>query len=186
MMTAHELKKGMFIRHGGKICKVIEQNYHMGGGRAGGTVHLKIRDIAAGHTNDVKIDPHEIVEDLEIERHKMKFLYDDGECLCFMNPESFEQISLGRASVGNFAKFLREEMEIEVEFFDGSPIHINPPEKVVLKVVTTGCATKSGADNVYKSATLEGKVEALVPHFVKNGDKVVIEVESGKYLDRLK
>lgn len=186
MLIASETKKGMFIRHDNKICRIVEHEHHIGGGRAGGTVRLKLKDMATGHVTEEKLDPHAKLEDLNIERHKMKYLYEDGSGLCFMDPETFEQVSLPKAAIGHLSKFLKEETEVDVEFFEGNPIHVIPPEKITLAVSSTGAATKGATDSTFKPATLENGVELLVPHFIKNGDRIIIEVESGKYLDRAK
>lgn len=186
MLTAHELKKSAFIRHGGKIFKVLEQTYHMGGGKVGGTVHLKMRDVLSGHVTEIKLGPHEKVEDLEIQRRKMRYLYQDGEGLCFMDPESYEQITLGAGALGHLVAYLREELDVEIEFHEGNPIHVTPPEKVVAEVASTTPPVKGDADSVYKPATLTTGAEVLVPQFIKEGDRILVHVETGKYVDRVK
>lgn len=186
MLTAHLIKKGSFIRHGDKICKVMDHDYHMGGGRAGGMVHMRLKDMSNGHVSEVKLDPHDKVEDISVERRKMKYLYTDKDGLWFMDQESFEQLPIGKAAIGNLAMYIKEEMAVDVEFYEGNPIHVNAPESIALQVLSTAEPTKGGGDSTFKEATLEGDARVLVPHFIKAGDKIYVNVESGKYIDRVK
>jgi len=186
LTTAQDLKKGSFINYEDKMYKVTGYNYKMGGGKMGGSVHLKIKDVKTGNVHETKLDPHDRIEELEIERHKMKYLYEDSSGLCFMDPQSFEQTTLSKEALSNLLPYLKEETEVEVEFFEGNPIHINLPEKIVLEVISTGAVKKGETDSVYKPARLEGDIEVLVPQFIKSGDKIYIDVETGEYADRVK
>lgn len=186
MITAHELKKGAFIRHDGNILKIIEHDYHMGGGKAGGLVFTKVRDMKTGRVAELKLDPHDKVEDLDVRRRTMKYLYADTETLCFMDPESFEQISISKDALAHLIPYLKEETEVEVEFYEGNPINLNPPEKVTLAVVSTPDPQKGSSDSPFKEAIIEGGAKLLVPMFIKNGDKIMVDVQTGKYMDRVK
>ena len=74
---------------------------------------------------------------------------------------------------------------MEVEFYEGNPIHLNLPEKIALEVISTGAPRKGETDSCYKPATLENDMEVLVPQFIKTGDRVYVNVETGKYEDRV-
>lgn len=186
MITAHDVRKAAFLRHGGKIFVVLDQSTHVGGGKAGGTVHLKLRDVASGHAAELKLDPHEKLEDLDVQRRPMRFLYMDGDQLCFMDPQSFEQISLDKESLGHLTAYLQEELEVTVEFFEGAPIHVTPPERVAALVAETAPPMAGNTENVFKPAKLSTGAEILVPPFIKAGDRVLVHVETGKYVERVK
>ena len=185
LTTAQVLKKGSFIKHGDQIQRILDHTYHIGGGKMGGMVTLKIQDLGTGHVHELKVDPHEKIEELETERHKMKYLYADSTGLCFMDPKSFEQVTIPREALEAFIPYLKEDVEMEVELYEGNPIHVNLPEKIVLEVVSTGAPKKGETDSCYKPATLENDMEVLVPQFIKAGDKVCVNVETGKYVDRV-
>jgi elongation factor P len=186
MLTAQELKKGAFINYENAVHRVLENEYHKGAGKMGNFVHLKIKDVHTGRIHELKMDPHDKVEELAIERHKMKYLYEDAGGLCFMDPQSYEQISVPSEAIGDLKSYIKEDTEVEVIFYEGAPIHVSQPDRVVLEITSTGEGIKGDTDNVYKPATLENGMEVLVPQFIKNGDRIVIEVETGKYIERAK
>ncbi len=117
----------------------------------------------------------------------MEFLYEDGESCTFMDPETFEQVSIPNRSLGPFLRFLTPNQRLDVAFLDAEPVEVLYPPTVVLRVETTPEPIHGQQDsNVYKSATLENGMEILVPPFIKAGDRVRVEVETGKYVERVR
>lgn len=116
----------------------------------------------------------------------MDFLYADADDLYFMNPETFEQVSIGRAGVGAAERFLRPDMRMPVEFFDGRPIAVVLPDIVEIRVAATAEPVHSQGDNTWKSARLENDMEVMVPQFIRSGELIRVDVQSGKYVERAK
>lgn len=183
MISAKAVKAGSVIRLERILYKVIESVTHQGGGKAGGMVHIKLRNLDTGHVTEKRLATDDKIEDIPVTRAKMQFLYRDGETLHFMNPETFDQIPLTRSVVGPTALFLKENDEIEVEFFEEKPLSILYPPTVELAVASTGAGLK-GASTL-KEAILENGMEIHVPQFIKEGDSIRVDVETGKYLDRV-
>ena len=122
MISAAQLKAGMAIRVEGQIFKVLEADFKAGGGQAGGVVKTKLRNVSSGKMWEPHFRPDVRMEDLDVVRQTMEFLYSDDDNCYFMNPESFEQIEIPRAILGPGERFLKPEMKLPIEFFEGNPI----------------------------------------------------------------
>lgn len=121
------------------------------------------------------------------ERQTMQYLYGDGNASYFMHPESYEQIAIDNERIGRAAPFLREEMTLPVEFFDGRPMSIVFPDIVDIRVAETAPPVHTqGNDNVWKEARLENGAGLMVPPFIAPGELIRVEVETGKYVERAK
>jgi elongation factor P len=103
-----------------------------------------------------------------------------------MNPQTFERVEIPRAVLGPAEKFLREGMKIPVEFFEGNAISTDLPAVVEARVADTAPAVHSQQDNTWKEATLESGVQIRVPLFVERGEIVHVEVETRRYLERVR
>lgn len=186
MINANEIKKGSVLKVDGDLFKVVFVDCHTGGGKAGAMVNTKIKNMSTGHISERKFAPHERVENAEVMRQKMDFMYTAGDEVWFMNPENYEQISLTKERLGPMVAYLTEGMKVDVEFVDNQPAGIIPPELAQVKIASTSDPVKGETDSVYKSATLENGQEILVPQFIKTGDVIHVYVETGEYVDRVK
>ncbi len=103
-----------------------------------------------------------------------------------MHPESFEQFTIPAATIGEHARFLKEGMELQVEFVDGVPISVLFPDMLEVRIAATTPPVHAQQDNNWKSATLENGVEVMVPQFIKIGDMIRVDMHNLKYMDRAK
>ena len=186
MVNASDLRAGMVIKIDGEPCYVAAADYHIGQGKMPGSVHAKLRDILKGTTKELRFRPEERLEETALDKQEMEFLYSDADSATFMNPQSFEQISIPLETIGPGHTFLKTEMTVPVEFYNGRPVSIVLPLTVDLAVETTVAPVHQQQDNVYKSATLENGMEVMVPQFIAPGEVVRIEVATGKYVERLR
>ncbi|MFQ5526965.1 MAG: elongation factor P [Thermoanaerobaculia bacterium] len=186
MKPASDIRSGMAIRVQGSAYRVLHAEYHAGGGKMHGTVHAKLEKLESGHLTERRFRPEERFEELELERQAMEYLYDDGDQCVVMHPETYEQIGIPRTSFGSFARYLQPNREVEVEFLEGEPFQVRPPATIELEVRSTPAPIHLENSSVPKEAILDNGVEAHVPQFIKEGDVVRIEVETGKYLERVR
>ena len=114
------------------------------------------------------------------------FLDSDADSATFMNPVSFDQVSILLEPIGPARKYLEPEMMIPVEFYQGEPVSVVFPKNVEVKVGATALPVHQQQDNTFKYATLENGLEVLVPQFIRPGEIVRIEVATGKYVDRVR
>jgi len=156
----------------------------MGGGKMSGLVHVKLKEVRSGFLLERKFKPEERLEDVELDRKTMEFLYEDEEGYYLMDPDTYEQIQLDRNLMENFAPFLQSNMRLPVEFLDGEPVNVLFPDWVELKVLSTPPSLSSLQDEVYKPATLSNRMQVQVPQFIKEGDVIKVDVNTKKYMER--
>lgn len=186
MINAQELRKGHLIRHEGALYKIVAADYHVGGGKVGGMVHTKMRNLSTGHLTEHRFASHDKIENLETERQDVEFLYTTKDECFFMNPVNYEQVSMPKANLGHVISYLKEGMKVLMEFYDGNPISVELPPHAEVAVASTAAGLRGDTtDSTYKPAVLDNGLEILVPQFIKEGDLIKVEVETGKYIERL-
>lgn len=177
----------MAIRLAGELYRVLDARFHAGGGQMKGAVHARLQSLKTGSTTERRLRPEERVEEIELTRQEMEYLYDEGEQCVFMHPATFEQVLLPKQSLGPYAPFLQPNQRLNLEFLDDEPVGAAYPKTVDLKVARTAEPLHTTQDtNVLKEAVLENGFSVLVPQFVRSGDVVRIEVETRKYVDRVR
>jgi elongation factor P len=186
MIIASQLRPGAVLKSGEDLLKVIDSTFHVGQGKMPGSVHAKLRNIRKGTFKELRWRPEERLEDVQLLKRDMEFLYSDADSVTFMDPTSFDQVSVPLESIGAAEKYLKPEMKVPVEFYGGEPVSIVFPAIVEVRVETTAPPAHQQQDNTFKYATLENGVETMVPQFVKPGETVRIDVGTGKYVDRVR
>ena len=186
MVIASQLRPGTVLKVGRDLLKVVESTYHVGQGKMPGSVHAKLRSIHQATYKELRWRPEDRLEDVELKKQEMEFLYADGDSGFFMNPVTFEQVSIPLPAIGPAASYLKPETKLPVEFYEGEPVNIEFPAIVEMSIESTAAPLHQQQDNTLKPATLENGVEVMVPQFVKNGDVVRVEVETGRYVDRVR
>ncbi|RPI27610.1 MAG: elongation factor P [Acidobacteria bacterium] len=185
MIPASNLKSGMVVRLDGHLCQILTTEHHMGGGRMGSLAHIRIRNLATSAVGEKRFRPDERVEMVDVDKQKLDYLYQDGDLFFFMNPVTFDQIPIPQDQLGGKVRFLSEGMGVTGLFLDEKPIAILFPDHVDLKVVTAPAPLREQDTSTYKKVTLENRLEVLTPQFIKEGDTVRVDTETGKYLNRV-
>jgi len=185
MVLASDIKEGTAIQLDGKLYKVLEVVRHAGSGQMQGFIELKMKDVRYGHFADRRFKHTDKLDEVELTKKQMEYIYSDADACNFMDRETFEQVAVPKSSIGQLEKFLREGMKITVELLGEEAVSIQFPRIVELTVASTGPGIREGQDNTMKPATLENGVEILVPQFVVTGDRVRVDTEKMKYVDRV-
>jgi len=165
---------------------VITAEYHAGQGKMGGVTHVRLKNIDTGTLWEHRFRSDEKLEDLPLEKQQMDFLYSDSDNCFFMHPETFEQVSVPKKAIGQAEKFLKPEMRVPVEFFDGQPVSVGFPDIVEARVAETAQPVHTQQDNTWKTARLENGTEIMVPQFIRPGEVIRVDVETGRYVERAK
>lgn len=186
MIDATKLKAGTVIKLDGELHSVISAEHHAGVGKFGSVVFATVRNLHTGHLKELRFHPTDKLEDAELDRGEMEYLYNDGNEFYFMNPDTFEQISLPKAAIGANERFLLPNVRVPVELYEGRVVNVSFPATVELKVVTAPAGLREHDVATYKTIVLENGLEVLAPQFIKEGDLVKIEVATGKYLERIR
>lgn len=181
-----KLRPGMKIVTDGNLYVVTEFN-HRTPGNLRSFVVCKLRSFADGRVIEKTFrGAADHPEEADFEQKTCSFLYNDGDGYHFMDSKTFEQFTLSEEYLGFSAKMLRPEGDVVVAFWNGNPVGIELPPKMVFEVVDTIDAPSRGnsSGNITKDATIDTGVVIQVPAFVKKGDKVRINTADGSYVER--
>ena len=183
-LQATRLRKGMLIKMGDDLLRVLDLQ-HVTPGNKRGHVQSKLRDIRSGRLLDYKFRSEDSVERAVLDEREMQFLYRDGEIFHFMDTSTYEQAHLSIEVLGDSALYLLPDSVIHVEFYEAEPVGIHLPLTVDLKVADTVPGIKGAtASAQVKPATLETGLVVSVPAFINTGDVLRINTETGEYLAR--
>jgi elongation factor P len=150
-------------------------------------VQARLRNLKTGNSFEFRFRSNDTLEKITLEQHKMEYLYSDGSHHHFMNTESYEQVALTEEELGDAAQWLMPGLQIEVEFYDGTPIGVALPASMELIVTRTDPNLKGAtASNSNKPATLENGVTLSVPPFIVEGEKIRVNPSEARYMERVK
>jgi elongation factor P len=184
MALANDLRKGMAIKYNGNAAIVLEVA-HRTPGNLRAFVQLIIRYIGTGKSADVRFSSTEKVDLVDVQRTKLDFSYGDHEGYHFMDPETFETITLQGDLIGDSKDYLVENMQVEILYVEGRAVSVDLPASATLKVAESPEGVKGdSASNVMKSATLETGKIIQVPLFIKEGELVKVDTRTGEYMGR--
>ncbi len=186
MLTINDLKNGQFIILEGSPFEVLSVRHsHLG--RGGANVQAKLRDLRTGKVFDRNFKPADKFEEVEIEKIKTQFIYSHRDEFWFAeisNPKNRFSLPLG--IIGDYKDFLKSNLEITALKFEDEIINIELPIKVDYKVIEAPPGIKGDtAQGGTKSAVIETGAKVLVPLFVKEGDIIKINTQTGEYVERV-
>ena len=183
-INATRLKKGMLVKIGADLFRVLELQ-HVTPGNLRGFVRIKFRNIRNGSLSDQKLRSEDTLDRAVLDEREMQYLYKDGDSFHFMDTTSFEQLHIDAEALGESVDYLIPDALIKVEFYGDEPVGIELPPTVDLVVEDTALGIKGAtASNQIKPARLETGLVVNVPPFVNTGDKVRVSTETGEYLSR--
>jgi elongation factor P len=184
-IQATRLKRGMLIKLENDLFRVLDLQ-HFTPGNKRGFVQAKMRNIRTGVQADNKFRAEEDVERAILDERQMQYLYREGDSFHFMDTTSYEQIHIDAEVLGDNANYIVPEATIMVEFYGESPVGIELPVTVELKVIdTVPGINRATASAQVKPATLETGLVVQVPPFVSIGDVLRISTETGEYLKKV-
>lgn len=187
MLTALKARTGTVLRIDGGLFLVVKHEMRRGG-RGATNVAMRLKNLIIGNTQDKVMDSEEKLEDVNLERAKAEFLYQSGEDYSFMNQDTYETVDLHADDVGDAAVYLKEGLIVDLQTFEGKFIGIVLPLRVTLKVIEAdpSVAGNTADGKVDKLVKLETGLELRVPGFINQDESIVINTETGEYLERAK
>ena len=184
MTAANDLRRGMAIKYNGNPAIVLEV-HHRTPGNLRAFVQAIIRYINTGKSADVRFGSTDRVDLVEIERKALEFSYKDRNGYHFMDPDTYETITLDESLIGEAKDYLVENLSVQVLYAEGKPVQVELPASVSLKIVESPEGVRGDtASNVNKPATLETGKTINVPLFIKEGETVKIDTRTGTYMGR--
>lgn len=181
-----DLKKGQVFQMDGVPYRVIEYAQKVMG-RGGSIVNVKIKSLTDGKVLAKTFKGNEQLEPADISNKNVQFLYSDGNAFHFMDELTFEQFELSADDMSGQAGYLKEGDKLQAQLFDDRVIAVELPKNVPLKVTYTENVVKGDTtSSVLKNAELETGITVKVPAFIKSGDLISVDTESGAYRERVK
>jgi elongation factor P len=183
-INGNAIRPGNVIEHKGGLWQAVKIQ-HTQPGKGGAYLQVELKNLRDGTKLNERFRSSETVERVRLEQRDFQFLYDEGDMLAFMDKETYEQVSIPKELLGEQAVYLKDGMDVLIEFHEESPLAVSIPEQLVLEVVETEPVVKGQtATGSYKPALLDNGVRTTVPPFVNIGDRIVVSTEDSTYVRR--
>jgi elongation factor P len=183
-VNSTDLRPGMAIKMDGNLFLITEFT-HVTPGNLRAFVQVKIRNLKTGSLVDKRLRSGEVVEQVDLDRRAMEYLYAQGDKFIFMDTQSYEQIELSKEFVADLPLYVLPNTEVVVLWCDGKAVSIEMPKTVILTITDTAPGIKGAtATNQLKEATCETGLKTRVPPFITTGEKIIVGTEDGAYKSR--
>jgi elongation factor P len=184
MINVNDLKVGMTIMYDNNIYSVMDTQ-HVKPGKGAAFVQAKLKNLRSGSIIENRFNSSDKVEPARIEKKPMQYLYSMNDVYYFMDMNTYEQVEISKSQIGDDSELLKENLEVDIMFFEGEMLGMNLPDKIALKVVHTEPAVKGNTtSSAMKDATLETGKVIKVPLFIEEGEELLISSKDGKYVSR--
>ncbi len=184
MATTNDLKNGMVLNLDGELWSVVEFQ-HVKPGKGGAFVRTTLKNVLSGKVVDKTFNAGVKVETATVDKRPFQYLYADGEDYVFMDLETYDQINVSGATVGEASKYLLPEAEVVIGIHEGTPLYVELPTSVVLEVTYTEPGLQGDRSSAgTKPATVETGASVQVPLFVNTGEKIKVDTRDGRYISR--
>jgi elongation factor P len=186
MIKAGQIDQGMFLLEKGEPYAVVEREF-VNPGKGSAFVRLKLKHVVSGSVLKPTYKTQDTVEECVVEDHDCQYLYSDGENYHFMDSSTYEQFEVPAAGgMEDKGLFMKDGETYRVVFWEGKPIDIKIPYKVVYEVTEAEDAVKgdtvTGATKVVK---VETGLSVKVPIFIKQGERIMVNTETREYVERV-
>lgn len=184
MISSNDFRSGVTIELDGSVWRVVEF-LHVKPGKGSAFVRTKLKNVQTGSVVERTFRAGETVPQATIEKRAMQHTYKDADQYVFMDMESFEEARLNPDQLGDRTKFIKEEMEVNVLFWNGNVIDVELPTSIVLEVIETDPGVKGDtATGGTKPAIVETGAQIMVPLFISIGERIKVDTRDGSYLGR--
>ena len=185
-ILGNEIKPGMIIEHKNDLWSVLKSQ-HVKPGKGGAFNQVELKSIKKGTKLNERFRSSDSVERAILDDKKFVFLYEDENNCHFMEQDNFEQIQINKSMLREKSKLLKENMEVNVQFYDDQALSVDLPTSIELKVDSTDVAIKGQTvTSSYKPATLENGIKIMVPPFINSEDKIVLDTRTLEYVKKVK
>ena len=184
-ISGNEIKPGMLLEHKDDLWEVLKTQ-HVKPGKGGAFNQVEMKSVNKSTKLNERFRSSDTVEKAALEEINLNFLYKDDSEYYFINQKNFEQINIKKNIVGEKGKFLSENLEVKISFYDEKPISIELPNQINCKVESTDVALKGQTvSSSYKPATLYNGVKIQVPPFIESDDEIVIDTRTIEYVKKI-
>jgi elongation factor P len=183
-INGNEIRPGNVLEHDGGLWAAVKVE-HVKPGKGGAFAQVELRNLRNGSKLNERFRSADKVERVRLEQRDQQFLYESDGMLVFMDTDTFEQIELPAAILGERRPFLQDGMTIQIEYYEDEALNATLPQKVTCRVVETEPVVKGQtAANSFKPAVLDNGVKVMVPPFVGQDEDIVVNTETMEYAER--
>ncbi len=184
-INAGEIRVGMLLEYKNDLWQVLKTQ-HVKPGKGGAFAQIEMKSVNKNTKLNERFRSSENVEKASLEEINHNFMYEDENNYFFMEPKSFEQTEIKKNIVGEKGKLLTENLEVSINFYNGSAISVNLPNQVKCKIDSTDAAIKGQTvSSSYKPAILSNGLSIQVPPFIEAGDEIIIDTRDLEYLKKI-
>ena len=185
-ILGNEIKPGMIIEHRNDLWSVLKAQ-HVKPGKGGAFNQVELKSVKKGTKLNERFRSSDSVERAVLDEKKFNFLYEDKNNCHFMDQTNFEQIAINKSLLGEKNKLLKENMAVNVHFYEDQALSVDLPSSVELTITNTDATIKGQtASSSYKPATLENGINIMVPPFINSGDKIILDTRTLEYIKKIK
>jgi elongation factor P len=182
---ASEIRVGMLVEYKDDLWQVLKTQ-HVKPGKGGAFAQVEMKSVNKSTKLNERFRSSESVEKASLDEIKFNYLYEDEVDYYFIDPKSFEQISIKRETVGEKGKLLTENLEVSISFYNEKPLSVDLPNQVTCTIDTTDVALKGQTvSSSYKPATLDNGINIQVPPFIESGDKIIVDTRTIEYIKKI-
>jgi len=184
-IQGNEIKPGMIIELNNDHWTVLKAQ-HVKPGKGGAFNQVELKSLTRGTKLNQRFRSSENVERSQLEEKEFNFLYSDEKQSFFMDPVDFEQISLNNEMLGEKLKLLSENLKVTISFLDEKPLSVELPTNIECEIQTTeGVVKGQTAASSYKTAKLKNGLSIMVPPFIEEGNKIILDTRSLEYVKKV-
>ncbi len=184
MINVNDIKNGLTVKIDNNIYTVVEFQ-HVKPGKGSAFVRTKLKNLRTGATTEITFNAGVKIETAHVEKQNMQFLYSQGDTYYFMNMQTFDQIELNKSSLGDDVKFLKENLEVIISFYEGEVMGVILPDKIEYLITKSDPGVKGNTTSTaMKDAELETGMVVKVPMFISEGERIIVSTSDGKYVSR--
>lgn len=186
-ILAGDIRKGSTFEYNGKGVYTVTEFQHVKPGKGAAFVRATLKNVVTGQVlSDITFNPTAKLETAQVETRKMEYLYFDGEFYVFMDPDTYDQITLNHSQVEDALKYIKENDVVTVKSLNGVAFSVEPENFVELKIIECEPGVKGNtATNAMKNAKVETGATVQVPMFVEEGEVIRIDTRTGEYMSRV-
>ena len=184
-ISGNEIRVGMLIEHKNDLWQVLKTQ-HVKPGKGGAFAQVEMKSVNRNTKLNERFRSSDTVEKASLDEIKFNYLYEDEDDYYFINPKTFEQINIKKDIIGEKGKLLTENLEVDISFYNESPLSVEMPNQVTCKVKTTDMALKGQTvSSSYKPATLDNGINIQVPPFIESEDEIIVDTRTIEYVKKI-
>jgi len=162
----------------------LQEFLHVKPGKGSAFVRTKIKNLVNGSVQERTFRAGESIVAAEVSKTEMQYTYTDGDSICFMNMETFEEQRVDKKKI-DYENFLIQGLSCQISIWNDQVIDVSLPQTVTYTVVETPPNFKGNtAQGANKPATLDSGAVVMVPMFIEIGEKIVVDTSEKKYMSR--